>query len=758
MKRTGRILSFFLIVLLLGGLIGTTTSTVAKNINLGLDLQGGFELLYEVEPINKDQKVNDKMLDAVVESLYKRVDILGVNEPKIEIEGSNRVRVQLAGVHNQNEAREILSTTARLEFRGVDDKLYFGGEELVEGSAKQDFDPNDNTPVVTLKTKRTFENSEYENFEAVTRELWEKRPNGNQLVIWLDYEEGDSYQEEALKENPKFISAPGINEGPIPGTDVVIKGQFTVQEAKDLAAILNAGSLPANLNEVYSVSVGAQFGEQALNKTIFAGAIGIALILLYMIVIYRFPGVIATITLSAYVYLVLVVFQALNGVLTLPGIAALVLGVGMAVDANIITYERIKEELKSGKSIISAFRSGNKRSFTTILDANITTILAAIVLFVFGTSSVKGFATMLIISILLSFITNVFFSRLLLGLWVNSKALNKKPRLFGVNPKDIKDITKGEEVETKFFGKYFDIVKHRRKFFIISVLLIILGTGFLGTKGLNLGIDFLSGTRVQVVSDQTLTQEELIEEFQQLGYEPEQVILAGDQNEQGMARFDTVLNKDEIAKINKHFEELYGFQPSVGTVTPKVGQELALNAVYAVLIASIGIIIYVAIRFEFLFAISAIIALLHDAFFMLALFSIFQFEFDITIIAAILTIVGYSINDTIVTFDRIRENIQLEKRVKSFKHLAKIVNDSLIQTLGRSFNTVITVVFAAVMLYVYGAQAITYFSFALIVGLIAGTYSSLFLASQIWLVWRGKSISQKPIEYRAKKKTGGPQV
>lgn len=757
MKRYGRIIAFFLIVIILGGLIGTTSTSVAKNVNLGLDLQGGFEILYEVEPINEDQKVTTTMLNAVVQSLYKRVDVLGVNEPNIEIEGNNRIRVQLAGVHDQQQAREILSTTARLEFRGVNDEFYFDGSELVEGSAKQDFDPKTNLPIVALKLKSSFENSEYENFNEVAREVYQKGIPNNLLVIWLDFEEGDSYFEESLKEDPKFISAPAIRSASL-GNDVIIEGNFTVEEAKQLADILNAGSLPANLEEVYSISVGAQFGEQALDQTIFAGAVGIALIFIYMIIVYRFPGMIATITLSVYIYLVLIVFEALNGVLTLPGIAALVLGVGMAVDANIITYERLKEEIKAGKTVMSAFKAGNKRAFTTILDANLTTIIAAVALFIFGTSSVKGFATMLIISILMSFITNVYLSRFLLGLWVKSKLLNNKPRLFAVNPKDIKDIAKGEEVETKFFGMYFDIVKRRRLFFILTGLLVLIGAGFLGTKGLNLGIDFVSGSRVQVIADHPLTQDELREEFEQLGYEPEQIVLAGDQNEQGMVRFNTVLDQNNVATLNQHFEELYGHQPSVSTVTPQVGRELALNAVYAVLLASVGILIYIAFRFEFLSAVAAIIGLLHDAFIVLALFSIFQFEFDITIIAAILTIVGYSINDTIVTFDRIRENLQMEKRVKSFKHLAKIVNDSLIQTLGRSFNTAITVIFAALMLFLYGAQAITYFSFGLIVGLLAGTYSSLFLAAQMWLVWRGKNIEKNPIDYRVKKKVSGPQV
>ncbi len=693
MGRKGRIIAFFLIVIILGGIIGSTTNSIAKDIPLGLDLQGGFELLYEVEPQQEGQEVTDQMLDGVVEALYQRVDILGVNEPRINIEGDNRIRVQLAGVDNPNEAREILATTAKLSFRDTEDKFYFDGSQIVSGSAKQDFDPETNLPVVTLQLKSEFEGSEYENLYDVSSTILEKYGPDGRMVIWMDYEKDNTFEEEINKpDQGKILTAPGFKNGePIAGTDLMIDGFETVEEAKKIADLLNAGSLPADLKEIYSVSVGAQFGEQALNKTVFASIIGVILIFLYMIAYYRFPGVIASITLTTYIFLILLVFNLINGVLTLPGIAALVLGVGMAVDANIITYERIKEELKAGKSIQAAFSAGNKRSLATILDANITTLLAAVVLFVFGTSSVKGFATMLIISIILSFITAVFLSRLLLGLWVKSRYLNKRPKWFGVKPDHIHDIAKNEEVKPHFFGKTFNFVQHRKKFFIISIALIVIGAGFLLFRGLNLGVDFVSGSRVEVLADQPLTTEQVEEHFNQLGYEPEQVVLAGDNQEIGIARLD-VLSKEEIAEINTYFVDQFGNEPNVSTVTPKVGKELAMNAVKAVIYASIGIIIYVAFRFELFFAITAIIALLHDAFFILALFSIFQFEFSVVIIAAILTIVGYSINDTIVTFDRIRENLRLEKRVKTFKQLGDVVNKSLMQTLARSFNTVLTVV------------------------------------------------------------------
>ncbi|SFJ17427.1 SecD/SecF fusion protein [Halobacillus dabanensis] len=759
MVKRGRIVAFFIVVLLLAATIGTTITGVTKDIKLGLDLQGGFEILYDVEPLDEDQEVNEQVLEATARSLTERVDTLGISETNITIEDGGRIRVQLAGVEDQQTARELLSTTAELSFRGTDGELYMDGSDLVEGSAQQSYHPETNEPVVTLKVKSASK------FYDVSEEIY-NTPNDpdtpypdDLLVIWLDYNEDTSFAEEWGTEDPAYISAPGFSDGPVRSNSVMISGDFTVESAKQLADILNAGSLPVNLEETYSTSVGAQFGEQAMNKTIFAGFLGIAAIFLFMIAYYRFPGVIATVTLTAYVYLILVVFELMNGVLTLPGIAALILGVGMAVDANIITYERIKEELKSGKSLLSAYKAGNKRSLATILDANITTLIAATVLFIFGTSSVKGFATMLIVSILVSFITAVYGTRLFMGLWVKSRFLNKRPKWFGVKPEDIHDIADGDQVEATFLKRKFDFVGLRKRFFSISIVLVIAGILALAFFRLNLGIDFTSGSRVSILSDGNITADQVEETMEQeFNVSPKQVIISGDDNEIAVARFDDELSKDKIGEIQNYYEEEFENTPNVSTVSPIVGQELAKNAALAVLYASIGIIIYVTIRFEIFFALTAIIALLHDAFFIIAFFSLTRLEFDITIIAAILTIVGYSVNDTIVTFDRIRENLKMKKKVKSFKELAKVVNDSLMQTLARSFNTVITVIFAAAMLLFFGASSITNFSFALLIGLIAGTYSSLFIASQLWLVWRGRNIKDNPINYVKKKKTDGPQV
>ncbi|TWE02516.1 protein translocase subunit secF /protein translocase subunit secD [Neobacillus bataviensis] len=754
MVKRSRIIAFFLLILIFGSTIGATTKNILNNMKLGLDLQGGFEVLYEVQPAKKGQKITKDVLASTAEALDKRINVLGVSEPSIQIEGTNRIRVQLAGVKDQNKAREILSTQANLTFRDANDKLMMDGSDLKQGGAKQTFDQN-GAPSVTLSLKSA------DKFRKVSEKIMNMAPN-NYLVIWLDFEEGkDSFKTEVTKAKPKFLSAPTVKE--IFNQDSVsIVGSFTAKEAQTLASLLNAGSLPVKLKEVYSTSVGAKFGEQALHETVFAGIVGIVIIYLFMIFYYRFPGFIATITLTIFTYLVLLIFDWMNGVLTLPGIAAIILGVGMAVDANIITYERIREELKVGRSLKSAFEAGEKHAFTAIFDANLTTILTACVLFFYGTSSVKGFATMLIVSVLMSFLTNVYGSRLLLGLWVKSGIFNKKPGWFAVHPSQIKSIN--DNVDTVDLPTRFDKIDFiglRKKVFILSGTLILAGVIVLAIFRLNLGIDFSSGTRIEVQSKTPLTTEEVRSAFTDRGLKPDDVVISGNNNQIGAVRMIGVLSKNEIASLKADFKKEYGYEPNVSTVSPTVGKELAKNAFISVLLASIGIILYVSIRFEAYMAIAAIAAILHDAFFMIAIFSITRLEVDLNYIAAILTIVGYSNHDTIVTFDRVRENMHKKKRLKTVQDIADVVNVSIRQTLTRSINTVLTVLVTTACIMIFGSPSIRNFSIALFVGLIVGVYSSVFVAGSLWYVMKCKELKKKGVIRTVKEKrkySDQPQV
>lgn len=749
MKKRGKLVAFFLIVIAIGIVIGTSTTGVTKNISLGLDLQGGFEVLYHVEPIEEDAEISRSLMEGTVRTLNDRVNRLGISEAVIDIEGEDRIRVQLAGVDNQEQAREMLATSAQLSFRDVNDIEYMDGSDIKGGSAKQDFDPNTNAPIVTLQL------NDSDKFAEVTTEISQMKPN-NLLVIWMDFAEGDSFQEEVMKEEPKFVSSPAVDK-PLYTSDVMISGNFTVESAQMLADVINSGSLPVHMEEIFSTSVGAQFGDQALKETVIAGIVGLALVIIFLVFAYRFTGLIASINLIVYTFLVLLVFYLMNGILTLSGIAALILGIGMAVDANVISFQRYKEEIKTGKSIKAAFESGNKNSLRTILDANITTMIAAVVLFIFGTSSVKGFATMLIISILVSFITAVFGTRFLTSFWVKSGYLKGKHSWFGVKTKDIKDLD-AEEEEPMLFKRKVNFVQHRKKFFIFTAALVVLGSITLLIFKINPGIDFTSGTRVEIITEEALNNDEIESTFNDLNLEAKSIVLSGENNNIAVARFDSVLVEQEVFEVQNTVQDIYGVEPGVSVVSSIVGEELVKNAIYAVVIAAFFIIIYVAFRFELIFGITAVIALLHDVFIMLFVFSITQMEFDITIVSAVLTIIGYSLNNTIVVFDRVRENIEKDKRVTNIGTLAKIINRSILQSFTRTMNTTISTLIAILAFLILGTSSIFTFTLALIIGLLAGTYSSLFLAAQIWLVWRGRNLKDKPLDFRKKKKVEGPLV
>ncbi len=747
MKLKSRILAFLLIVVVFFAAMGGTVKGILEEVKLGLDLQGGFEVLYEVLPLKEGQQITPDIVADTTTALNNRINQFGVSEPSIQVEGENRIRVQLAGLDDQSSARELLSSTANLTFRDVNDNLLLDGTDLIEGGSAASFSPQ-NQPIVTLKLKDASK------FAEVTGQVSQMPEGQNLLVVWLDFEEGvDSYAQEVLKpvDQQKFVSAARVGQV-LNTTDVMIEGNFTVEETKDLASVLNAGALPVKLNEIYSTSVGAQFGEQALKSTVYASVVGVILIFIFMLWYYRLPGFISIITLSVFTYLVLWVFTSINAVLTLPGIAALVLGIGMAVDANILTAERIREELRVGKSVKESYLLGSKQSLSAIIDAQLTTLLAAAVLFWFGTSSVKGFATTLMISIVLSFVTAVWLSRVLFGLLVKSGYFGS-PFFYGVPKSKIHDESEGLtslDLSTSF--DRFNFVQHRKKFYLFSTIILVVGVIIISLFKLNLGIDFSSGTRVEVLSNEPITQKEISDYTTEIGFPSEDIVISGEENKTAVIRYKDDLNQNEILQLKEIVLGDYGHEPSVSTVSPTVGQELVKNAIYALAIAALGIIIYVAIRFEWRMGVGAIVSLLHDVFFIVALFSFFRLEVDITFIAAILTIVGYSINDTIVTFDRIRENVDKKGEIARPEELAEVVNKSLRQTMGRSINTVLTVIIVVVALLILGAPAIQNFSIALLIGLVTGMYSSICIAAQIWYTLKVSQMKKKGTKVVLKEK------
>ncbi|GEQ05319.1 protein translocase subunit SecDF [Staphylococcus gallinarum] len=750
MKKGSRIVAFLLLVVLLFAGMGLTYKNVVKDVNLGLDLQGGFEVLYQVNPLQKGDKIDDKAVKATAKTLENRVNVLGVSEPKIQVEDKNRIRVQLAGIKNQSQARDILSSQANLTIRDADDNVKLTGKDIQQGSAKQEFKQNTNQPAVTFKLKDS------DKFRKVTEEISKK--DENVMVVWLDHQKGDTYHKEKDKKDPKYVSAASVDK-PINSDSVEISGGFNgekgVEKAKQISELLNAGSLPVDLKEIYSNSVGAQFGQDALDKTVLAAFVGVGIIYLFMLGFYRLPGLVAVIALTAYIYLTLVAFNFISGVLTLPGLAALVLGVGMAVDANIIMYERIKDELKIGRTLKQAYKRANKSSFLTIVDAQLTTVIAAAVLFFFGESSVKGFATMLLLGILMIFVTAVFLSRALLSLLVSSNFFKKSYWLFGVKRKERYDINDSKDVhDLKTPYEKIDFVKLAKPLISLSILILIVGAIILFIFRLNLGIDFTSGTRVDFESDHKVSDTKIEKTLAAKDFKPDQVSL-GENGKNATVQYKKDLSKEDVSKIKNIIHSNYGHDPTVNTVSPVIGQELAKNAMLALLYASIGIIIYISFRFEWRMGLSSILALLHDAFMIVAVFSLFRLEVDITFIAAVLTIVGYSINDTIVTFDRVRENLHKIKVITKTSQIDDIVNRSIRQTMTRSINTVLTVVIVVVALLLFGAPSIFNFSLALLVGLIMGVFSSVFIAVPLWGIMKKRQLKKtdnhKLVVYKEKK-------
>ncbi len=734
MKRWNRIVIFAAIIAVIFALVGTTYSNITDDIVLGLDLQGGFEILYQVIPVNEDQVVDRDLLVHTQSALQKRINVLGVSEPELRIEGEDRIRVKLAGITDQEQARRLLATEANLSFRDTNDNLIMGGDNIRQGSAKVHL--NDvNQPFVAV------EFIDPEVTRKATTELLQKP-----MVIWLDWEEGDSYAEESLKPDHKFISAPIVRA--VLTDSGSIEGAYTFNEAKELADLLNAGALPVTLEELSANGVSAKLGEQAMNLAVMAGIIGGLLIALYMTIYYRLPGLVASLALVAYVYLFLVVFSLMQATLTLPGIAALVLGIGTAVDANILTFERIKEEIRLGKSIMSAFKVGSKRALGTIMDANITSIIAAAVLFYFGSSAIQGFAVVLIVSIILSIVTAVFGVRFLLNLLLSSRIFDKKPEWFGVKQAEINDINQKNNAndglkQTWFSG--FNFVKYRRHYFTITGAVIVLGVVFFAIVGLNLGVDFTGGTQIEVMQEEaSFTEEQVDQVVRGVGLVPGEIGFAGEHNQIARILFQEGITKEQRNELDQAFHERFGETVSVSetTVSADIAKELARQAVYAVLLAFAGIMIYITIRFELLFAVAAIISLFVAPVFTIIVFSLLHIEVDLTFIAAILTVVGYSINDTIVIFDRIREELKVAK-IKTKEHLEELVNHSIKGTLTRSINTLLTILIAVLALYLFGGAGIKNFSFALLVGLLAGGFSSLFIAAQVWLVLKRKSQVKK---------------
>lgn len=703
-----------------------------KNLKFGLDLQGGFEILYKVDSID-GSKMNSSKLTATYKTLSKRIDSLGVSEPEIILEGNDKIRVKLAGVTDPEQARTQLSTVATLSFRDTDDNLLMTSEVLKAGGAKVSQDSSGN-PAVLLTVK------DKDKFYEVTNKV--KDYEKNMIVIWLDYNGmTDSFAKEGSlcgTSGSNCLSAATVSQGF--ASDVIIQGNFTEDEVNNLVDLINSGSLPSKLSEISSKTVGASFGDDTLQKTLIAGVIGVVLIGVILIAIYHFAGFVSTISMLLYTFLVFLVFWLVGGVLTLPGIAALVLGIGMSVDSNVITFVRIKEELYKGKSLPLAFKEGVKCSFSAILDSNLTTLIVAIIMFIFGESSIKGFATMLIITVIVTMFTMVFLTRILLNLFVKTNYFNDKTKLFiGVKKEDIPNVSKNEKVKKVPFTKV-DFLKNRKLFAGVSVIIILVGAVTIGFCGLNLGIDYRAGSDITIATDKNLTKKQINGDLSELKLKSSDITIG---DEETVIRIDSALDGDKVKEVNTYFEDKYDAKVNIGVVSNVVQRELIKNAILSVLLALVGIILYVSFRFKFSYAVSGVVALLHDVLIMIALFGIFNIEVSSMFIAALLAIIGYSINDTIVTFDRVREKLkEKDEENLSYDEFYDLCNTSIRETFGRTVNTTITTLIPVITLIILGSSEILSFNLAMLIGLIAGTYSTIFIATALFLTLEKKNLGK----------------
>lgn len=737
MKKILKPLLIVIAIITLGAFLIKPT---LKNISYGIDLQGGFEILYKIEPLEKGKELTEDDLDKTYTAIVNRIDTLGVSEPVIAFEGNNLIRIQLPGVSNEEEARQRISTTAVLSFRDTNDKLLMTSDILGNNGASLTQDSKSFQYEVKLDIKDTAK------FYEVTKKISQRTNGNNMIVIWLDYnEELDSYENEketcGKDSNMKCISAASVKEG-LDGGSVVIQGNFTKEEAQTLVDLINSGSLPTKLSEEATPkSVSPSFGAETITKTGIAGLITFILITLILVFKYRISGFIGSVCLFVYSLLVFIIYNAVGGVLTLTGIAALVLGIGMAVDSIIISNDRIKDELRKGKKLIPAVSEGSKSSLKAIIDANVTTLLAGVILYIFGESSVKGFATMLIITIFITIFACVILYRVLQIMTVKTKAFNENEKLFIGNVHEVRK---------------FNYVKFAKKPIIVSLSIMAIGLIFVLVRGFNFGVDFTGGTQINLSSSEPLNFDKIKEIVKDYDLRDYDTYL--NSKTEGYLKLNDTLDEEDEIKVKSELKSL-GIDTSANEISNLVTSNLTKNAIKALLYSMIVIILYVAIRFNFNYAISGILMLLHDLLITLSIFAIFNISVDFIIVASLLTIVGYSINNTIVVFDRIRDNrnkLYKNRKKLTDEELEKLVNISSNETITRNVWTSITTLAAIVTLLCVGLNDILTFNIAILVGLIAGTISSLLIAPRVWMLLERRSMDRpeeeddEPVEMKVK--------
>ena len=692
------------IIIVLGWIFALTDTgpSLKDKIKLGLDLKGGVYVVMEAQTDATGAELATLMEQTQV-IIEDRVNQMGLSEPTVTIEGEKKIRVELPGAENADEAIKTIGKTAQLQFVLGDGTVVVDGSHVKDAGVGRD---EKGFNAVDLE----FDSEGAVAFEEATR----RALYGEVINPETGQPDGAIY----IVLDDKVISSPLVNSV-ISGGRAQITGQFSDDEVTELAMLIRGGALPVGLKEVQTSVVGPSLGIDSLNMSLIAGVIGVGLILIMMIIFYKIMGLIADIALLLYILLVFWVLALFSAVLNLPGIAGLILSVGMAVDSNVIIFARIKEEyMVSEKSLRVSVDSGFNRALKTIIDSQFTTMLAGIILYQLGSGPVKGFALTLMIGIVISVLTAVIITQFLMRTLVETKSL-AKPKLFGLD-------------KPRFlFKKEFSFIKRRRIFYLSAVILIVIGLGAGLVRGFNWGIDFTGGTMMQFEMERRVEVadvERVLDKHEVDGT----IVHAGENNTQIIIRTTQSLENDER---NALFEDMYDTFDidednllAVEQFSASVGDLIKKNAIKALLIATAGMLIYIIIRFEWKFAVAAIVALAHDVLLMIAFYGLFRIPINSPFIAAILTIIGYSINDTIVIFDRIRENFKIMKKNK----MEELIDKSINQTIVRSLMTSATTIVAIIPLLILGGETIREFLVPMMVGLVAGTISSIAISSPVY--------------------------
>ena len=712
MKKSKSVIALIVIfacIVLLGYYsFGTMKSTVSSKddggIELGLDLAGGVSITYQAVG---DTPSADDMADTIYK-LQRRVESYST-ESQVYQQGDDRIAVEIPGVTDANEILEELGTPGSLEFQTPDGETFMTGDDVADAqAASSGSDVNDSGYVVNL----TLTDEGAEIFAQMTEEYLNQ-----QLSIVFDDE---------------VISAPTV-QSVISGGECQITGMESYEDAEQLASLIRVGSLSVELEEIQSEVVSPQLGADAIKTSVEAAVVGVIIILIFMMVVYAVPGVAAAIALALYGILLIAVIDVFDVTLTLPGIAGVILSVGMAVDANVIIFARIREEIAEGRSVNMAIKTGFKKGLSAIIDGNITTLIAAAVLGARGSGSVRGFAATLAIGIILSMFTALVITRLLLFAFYG---------LGAKNPKLYKSAKKRRTID--FIGK-------RGAFYCISLAVIVAGFITMGVSSsgegnaLNYSLEFVGGTSTTVAFDEDYTIEEIDEIVVPV---VEQVTGDSDIQTQKVTDSTSVVIKtgtldlDQREELATALEENFGVTEEdiqTTSISSTISSEMRSDALWAVIIAVILMLIYIWFRFrDIRYASSAVFALVHDVLIVLACYAFTRISVGGTFIAVMLTLIGYSINDTIVIFDRFRENLANMRRERDATRVKDAANRAITLTIGRSINTSLTTFIMVFVLYIFGVSSIKDFTLPLIVGVISGTYSSIAIAGSLWYTMKLK--------------------